>query len=303
MIALGRSRDFCVRAPAARRASALFGASVHMLDALSECVRPSRLPTVDLAPFMVDEGVVVGESPTAAQLEAAQTIDSGCKEHGFLHAINFGLTPELEKEAFACARTLFSLPDSAKAKLSPIDPANGNQGFSPYLSEKHNLSRPPDLKEAFNTRHPKHLNRFDGCPDDFIAVTQKLWPIIEKASQRYAIALALALGLEEGGYSYFRQTLSELDLCILRFNHYPPCDAPADPGGDTSLKSIRIGEHTDFGVRRPPRLDPPATCQCEQLPCVAEPCSIDQSHSFRLSRRSSHSCCWERVQRACRLSP
>ena len=221
-----------------------------MLDALSECVRPTRLrcPTVDLAPFMVDEGVVIGEPPTEAQLEAAQTIDSGCREHGFLHAINFGLTPELEKEAFACARTLFALPESDKAKLSPIDPANGNQGFSTYFSERHNLARPPDLKEAFNTRPPKFTNRFDGCPDDFVAVTQKLWPIIEKATHRYAIALALALGLEEGGYSYFRQTLNELDLCILRFNHYPPCDAPPESGGEASLKSIRIGEHTDFGV-------------------------------------------------------
>ena len=40
--------------------------------------------TVDLSPFMADEGVVVGAAPTASQLAGAKAIDLACRDTGFM---------------------------------------------------------------------------------------------------------------------------------------------------------------------------------------------------------------------------
>ena len=205
---------------------------------------PLTCATVDLAPFFIDEGVVIGEAATPAQLEAAAVIDRGCREHGFMHVVNFGLSAVLEKKAFAASRELFSLPESVKrSSLSRI--SLKNTGYAPFAFEHLNRARPADLKEAFNVREPRvHDNDFSGTPAGFEPVAQELWSVIETAARRYALALALALGLET---NYFTRTLERLDLCTCRFLHYPPCDAPTS-SPDGQLAAIRVGEHTDFGA-------------------------------------------------------
>ena len=60
-----------------------------------------------------------------------------------------------------------------------------------------------------------------------------------EAAKRYAVAAALALDLPR---DFFSKTLQQLDLCTLRFLHYP-----ALPPSEEDELILRAGEHTDFG--------------------------------------------------------
>jgi len=55
----------------------------------------TSIPSVDVSPFFVERGVVVGEPATAEQQTCALAIDDACQQHGFIHVTGFGLSPEL----------------------------------------------------------------------------------------------------------------------------------------------------------------------------------------------------------------
>jgi isopenicillin N synthase-like dioxygenase len=202
------------------------------------------LPTVDLGPFLREEGVIVNDPPTVAQLSVSRKIDKCCRQHGFLHLTNFGLTDALRKQVFQASSDLFHQDDSHKReKLKRIKPSD-NMGYSPVQSESINKSRPPELKEAFNVRFPPaHQNDFSGCPESFQSAVEVLQSVLKKAKQAYLTACALALDLP---MDFFTQTLKEMNLCTIRFLHYPPCDF--NETSEALDKPIRIGEHTDFGA-------------------------------------------------------
>lgn len=207
----------------------------------------AKIVTIDLGPFLRDEGVVIGAPPTDCQLSTAAKIDSSCKAHGFVQVTNFGLTPELRDTVFQAACELFSLPESHKLdKLKRITPET-NTGYAPYGHESLNRSRPADLKEAYNFSRPElQLNDFVGTPPAFESTALKLWSVLERAARRYALACAVALGLE---VDFFTRSLERFDLCTLRLLHYPPCDVPTpEQGAQAEKTAIRVGEHTDFGA-------------------------------------------------------
>ena len=89
-----------------------------------------------------------------------------------------------------------------------------------------------------------HPNNFIGCTDTFKTTSLELWTSIAKATRRYAMACALALGVDP---DFFTTSLKEMDLCTLRFLHYPPLDIPSSNATDISREAIPVGEHTDFG--------------------------------------------------------
>ena len=193
---------------------------------------------------MADEGVTIGEPPTRAQADSARAIHASYRDHGFLHLTDFGLTPQLLRSAFDTSARLFSLPTDVKMiELPRISPGT-NLGYAPLASEKANHSRPADLREMFNVRNPKeYTNDFGGTPDGTDAVALEVWSVVEKAARRFALALALALGLEA---DYFARSLERMDLCACRFNHYPPL--PNGPSRPQEPGALRIGEHTDFAA-------------------------------------------------------
>jgi hypothetical protein len=45
------------------------------------------MPRVDFAPFLLDEGVVIGEEPTAGQLAVARQIDELNRGTGFMYLV------------------------------------------------------------------------------------------------------------------------------------------------------------------------------------------------------------------------
>jgi isopenicillin N synthase-like dioxygenase len=203
----------------------------------------SSIPTIDFGPFLKEEGVVVGDPPTGAQSSVARAVDAACRDHGFIHLINFGLTDSLKQQVFQASAQLFHMDEEHKKTLCRIKPST-NTGYSPFQTESLNQNRPPELKEAFNIRFPPAVeNDYIGCPDTFQVAADALQAVLEKAAHRYALACALALGLP---VDFFLKTLQEMSLCTIRFLHYPPCEF-----GATSIEQInmptRIGEHTDFG--------------------------------------------------------
>lgn len=206
----------------------------------------AEITTVNMGPFMRDEGVVLGDAPTKAQQVTAAAIDAACRDHGFVQVINFGLTPALSLKAFDVASELFALPEAhKKSRLKRITPET-NTGYAPRGHERLNRSRPADLKEAYNVGWPRlERNDFGGTPETFEATAGALWSVLELAARRYALACAVALGVEA---DFFSRALVRFDLCTLRMLHYPPCDAPTPEHGDPAITPLRVGEHTDFGA-------------------------------------------------------
>ena len=201
----------------------------------------AQVPTVDFAPFMREEGAVIGEAPTEAQLHVARQIDAACRGAAFLHLINFGVTPALRQAAFDASARLFALPDK-ETRLTLIN-SGTNRGYSPFLSENINRAarKDPERKEAFNVRYPFESNDFTGCPPEFQTVVADLQQVLKVAACRYGLACAIALGLPT---QFFVESLQNMNLCTQRFLHYPaypeynPLEEPP----------ARIGEHTDFGL-------------------------------------------------------
>ena len=207
-------------------------------------VTEADIPTIDFSPYLIDEGIIVGNEPTKAQLDVAQQIDVACRVHGFIHLINFGLTDTLREQCFNVSKDLFDMSTEHKlTKLNRITPTT-NMGYSPYESEKLNPKRTStELKEAFNIRYqPKWTNDFRGCPKEFENVVKELLDVMKNAAIRYAYACALALNLP---HDFFVNTLQTFDLSTIRFLHSNECNEIYNKSPDTI---IRVGEHTDFGA-------------------------------------------------------
>ena len=211
------------------------------------------IPTIDFAPFMAEEGLVMGDEPTLEQVAVAKAIDKACRDHGFVFLTNFGLEDTERQEIFASSRKLFQLSEQEKLEnLSRLQPSTNNMGYAPFASESLNRTRANELKEAFNVRFPPaHHNNLQGCPHAFQNMVKELViPKMKQVARRYALACALALKLPR---TFFQSTLKDMNLCTVRFLHCPPCDKTSDflsheEEGEITSQPLRVGEHTDFGI-------------------------------------------------------
>lgn len=210
------------------------------------------IPSINLQPFFEDTGVVIGEDPTTEQLQVAATIHQACQEHGFVHVTHFGVSKEYGERLFAASQDLFDCDGNGKKLLVPWHPSH-NTGYSPYKTERLNVNRPSDLKEAFNVRFPPHFKNesLPNTPPSFQEIANDdFFRILQTAAVRYGMACALALGLP---MDFFSKTLQKMDQCTVRFLHYPPCDfsseaATTNTNETLTPPAIRVGEHTDFGA-------------------------------------------------------
>ena len=207
------------------------------------------LPTVDFSAFMSDEGVVVGDEPTAAQLSCAARINEVCRDDtGFLYMTNFGITDEDVADAFSKSAALFALGDDEKAKLNPYDPVT-NLGFSAFASEALNARRPADLREGFKYKNNDVFdNVMRGTPAGFAETCEGFYRKCLAAARRIAVACALALELPSDDSRFFERNFEVVDQCTLQFLHFPPVDAADAVNDDDIATQLRVGEHTDFGM-------------------------------------------------------
>ena len=187
---------------------------------------------------------------TPAQYETAKEIHNINKHHGFVCLRNSGIPKHHIQSTFDISKKLFELDYNIKNKsLKQINPIS-NTGYVGYQNEALNCNRKADLKEAFNIRHTSFDNddlRY--TPPMLDDITKSLWEDLKLLGTKFAICCAIALGLDD--IHYFSKTLETMDLCTLRMLHYPPCnDTDITENGIDKKEScsIRVGEHTDFGI-------------------------------------------------------
>ncbi|KAM0929329.1 hypothetical protein ACQ4PT_001701 [Festuca glaucescens] len=76
----------------------------------------STLPTVDLAPFFVDD-----DEDGVARARATELVREACQSSGFFRVVNHGVPRELMARALELQALFFALPDEEKAKVRPTE--------------------------------------------------------------------------------------------------------------------------------------------------------------------------------------
>ena len=205
-----------------------------------------EIPAVDFSAFQVE-----GPPTTPGHLDVAAALDRACRDHGFVCLRNSGLSKTLIASMFQHSQRLFDSTDEEKSKLMKLDPTE-NIGYNGFQKEALNRRRSPDLKESFNVRKPSEggYSGFQGTDQEFQEVATEFWNEVTTLGHKFAVCCAIALGLES---DYFSKTLVELDLTTVRLLHYPPVESSSSSSSsgdkeDSPTESIRVGEHTDFGL-------------------------------------------------------
>eukprot|EP00933_Yihiella_yeosuensis_P034582 TRINITY_DN28058_c0_g1_i1.p1 TRINITY_DN28058_c0_g1~~TRINITY_DN28058_c0_g1_i1.p1 ORF type:complete len:380 (-),score=61.80 TRINITY_DN28058_c0_g1_i1:140-1279(-) len=209
----------------------------------------SELPSFDLSPFMVDEGCVIGCSPTAAQIAMAKELDTALKTSGFLFLKKFGLDEAEVSKAFAVTKKLFA--ESNPRKSFAAYNAEKNMGYKTLGADVANHARPADLRESFALRSRRVVeNDLKGTPEDMAEALDILWDRLEHAAFRFMLACGLALQLPNQDIDFFSRAHSKMSETCLTLVHYPPCDFVPDVsnGHGNSHGALRVGEHADFGM-------------------------------------------------------
>ncbi|TVU16227.1 hypothetical protein EJB05_39779, partial [Eragrostis curvula] len=142
----------------------------------------SALPVMDLAPFFAgdDEGGVA--RPTEAVREA-------CRSHGFFHAVNHGVPPELMSRALELSAAFFALPDEEKAKAQP---AEGSKAPLPagytrppaHSADKNEYVMMFDPKLGFNV-YPTEPAGFREAVDECFARLTQLGLLVQEILNEY----------------------------------------------------------------------------------------------------------------------
>jgi isopenicillin N synthase-like dioxygenase len=211
-------------------------------------MRRAQLPTIDLDAFYRD-------APGGARRRRlASEVDAACRDIGFLIVRGHRVAPTTLRAAFDAGFAFFDAPQAVKDSALPPD--RRVRGYTPMgrqqLAGSLQQQTPPDLFERFR------MGPFDFADDDYHRSRAGGWfaanvwpkglPGFRSALQDYYLAMAalardlmrlfaLALDLPEDD---FDRTIDR-HISSLCLNHYPPLDAPPEPG------QLRAGAHTDYG--------------------------------------------------------
>jgi isopenicillin N synthase-like dioxygenase len=200
----------------------------------------SEIPIIDVGPLC---------ARAAGADEVARAIGSACRETGFFYVTGHGVGSALVRSVFEHARAFFAAPLALKEAVA-FTGASGNRGWSRLGGERLDLTKPADLKEAFNIG-------LELAADDPELIAGKpfrgsnVWPDIAgfratmlayyEACLRLGRDLHRAFALDLGLAPDFFAPVFARPLATLRLLHYPP--APAMP----SDGALGAGEHTDYG--------------------------------------------------------
>lgn len=200
----------------------------------------AKIPVIDLAPFLEDKGVIVGDAPTKEQLKVAAAIDKANIEFGFLGVKNFGLSQEDVERYFRDAKELFAVPLAIKeSKMKQAGEADFGYIPPSKLEVKH--AGIQANKEAFKIREKRD---YSFCPQAFQKSSTELFSRLENIKRRYCHATALALDLDFDLVWGLHKTT---EATSMRYNHYAPFSIPTTASPEEPI--VRLGAHTDFGTQ------------------------------------------------------
>jgi isopenicillin N synthase-like dioxygenase len=205
---------------------------VDMSLAIAEAPAESRIPVLDIGPYLA------GEPGAAAPL--ARAIARTCEDTGFLVVEGHGISPELPAGVFAVAAEFFARPEAEKLryKIGELNigylPFGGqtvrhspvNRNTRPNFSESFYISRDrsPDHPDIVNRKRLIGLNRWPAEMPQFRTATMAYYAAMEAMTTRLVPLFATALGLPD---AYFAEAFAEPN-CTIRLIHYPPQPDPGD---------------------------------------------------------------------------
>lgn len=199
----------------------------------------SEIPVIDIAPLLA--GDAAGERALARQVGEA------CRGIGFFYITGHGIPAETMAAVFDTAAAFFTAPDAVKSRAAFTGPGS-NRGYIRLGGETLDPGKPPDIKEAFNVglelalddpelgRPFRAVNLWPETPDFrtvMLDYFNRMWRLGRLLHRAFAIDLGLAPG-------YFHDKFDK-PMATLRLLHYPPTQAPPQPG------QIGAGVHTDYG--------------------------------------------------------
>jgi len=207
------------------------------------------VPVIDISSFLNGEG----------KQEVARQVADACERVGFLVISGHGVSPATIDSLVSTARNFFALPEDVK-KLSGSPPGSKvHRGYtalaSRSLAKSTGAKTPPDLREAFT------INRVQAKDDAYFRnpeaahfFADNVWPAddvvpgfrnalttyyleMDRVATTLMRIFALALDMPEHFFD------DKVDRHFSNFTsyHYPPLNAPPEPG------QLRGGAHTDFG--------------------------------------------------------
>jgi isopenicillin N synthase-like dioxygenase len=183
------------------------------------------------------------DSDRAARERLAVEVDRACRDTGFLVVTGHRVDPSLLDALRRDALSFFDLPADRKHACEAV-PGSDFAGYvrSEALSYSRGDASPPDLKESYTVHPPGRPGRVNPTPwpvdvPTFERTLTDYFAVMEALAARVMRVFALALSLDE---QHFDPVIDQ-SLSAVRMLHYPPLDAPPEPG------QLRAGAHTDFG--------------------------------------------------------
>ena len=211
------------------------------------------VPVLDLSPFYSDD--------EAAKLELAHSLDTVCRDVGFLVVTGHPVDMSLVGRVRHLCLDFFDLPEVEKMKIGrPRDDAV--RGYIPVLSEGLSygigLDTPPDLKECVSLGAPgipeaRYLlndpyyaaeaagthfypNLWPTEPPEFRPILEEHFRVMTEFAFDLHRLFELALELPAGYFDH----LIDKPCSTYRAIHYPPLTKDPEPG------QLRAGEHSDY---------------------------------------------------------
>lgn len=191
----------------------------------------STIPSVDVSLL---HGTVTDRQNCAEQIGRA------CREIGFFHIVNHGISPRLRAQVFDIAQRFFARDLGEKMDVA-LSADSGYVGYFPLKGEVTDPAAGGDPKEGYDISFAGDaVTRWPVYPTETRDVLTEYFNAVADLGRTLSRGFALALDLPE---DFFAAKIDQ-PTAILRLLHYPPVDKVFDP---TLLPPTGCGAHSDYG--------------------------------------------------------
>ncbi|KAI8055788.1 hypothetical protein BDF22DRAFT_672224 [Syncephalis plumigaleata] len=207
----------------------------------------TTIPIIDFAPFLNKQ------SSESERLDIAKQIDDACRNYGFFHLINHGLSREQYDGIHAIAQRFFAQSEEDKQQHAV---EGAFRGYMRRVNSKHGnhensyetFSFYPSVQHFVNGKPTTAYEQIDANADILGPQNRFLDPEIKQAMLTYraelidiAVQLVKAIAMVHHGditqFDWMREA-----FCGIRFSCYPTLDSKIVDEGGYSLSA-----HSDFG--------------------------------------------------------
>lgn len=176
----------------------------------------------------------------AERQACAAEIGSACREIGFFHIVDHGISRVLRQRVFDTASRFFACNLSEKMRVA-LSAKSGFAGYFPVKGETTDPMSGADPKEGYDISFGAgSSNRWPEYPADLRGTLTEYYTAIVELGRTLSRGFALALDLPEN----FFAAKVDRPTAILRLLHYPPVGKVLD---SAALPPTGCGAHSDYG--------------------------------------------------------